>query len=110
MANKTWKSVERAIAAFFPGAKRRGADFGDAQGGKNDVLAEGWSIEVKHSKRPTFGLMVDAVAQAEAAMQKPQDIPIAVIHKKGIPYKDSLVIMRLEMFRDFFINEETTSD
>lgn len=106
MPTKTWKSVEAKIAAFW-GGSRRGADYKKKEGGgKNDVVgAPGWSIEIKHSKRPTFGLMVCAVAQAEANRDSEDEIPIAVIHKEGVQYKDSLVIMRLETFQEFFINE-----
>jgi hypothetical protein len=101
----TWKKVEQAIADFW-GGKRRGADYKNryGAGGKNDVIdVPGWSIEIKHSKRPTFGLMVGAVEQAETNRDKPGDIPVAVIHKTGAEYKDSLVIMRLDEFSRYFI-------
>ena len=62
-------------------------------------------MEIKHSKRPTFGLMADAVAQAEGSRDHPDDIPLAVVHKEGMRYGDSLVVMRLETFADFFINQ-----
>lgn len=104
----TWKQVEAQIAKFFPNAKRRGADYRNVEngGGKNDIVCSGWSIEVKHSKKPTYGLMVSAVAQAESAKIIPDDIPVAIIHKEGTEYKNSLVIMRLETFANFFINQE----
>ena len=104
MADKNWKRCEREIAKFFPGAKRRGANFGDKDGGKSDLIMPGWSVEIKNSSRPTFSLMVSAVAQAERSREHPDDIPVAVIHKVGTPYKDSLVILRMEPFQDFVIN------
>jgi hypothetical protein len=106
---KTWKKVELAIAALI-GGKRRGADFRGENHGKSDIICPGWSVEVKHSKRPTFGLMVDAVAQSETNREKPGDIPIAVVHKEGTEYKNSLVVMRLDQFIDFFLDqcEEST--
>jgi hypothetical protein len=106
----SWKKVEQHVANYW-GGKRRGADFKKRTGlgGKNDVVdVPGWSIEVKHSKRPTWSLMVEAVAQAEGAREQPNDIPVAVIHKLGDEYGNSLVIMRLETFAQFFINNRTT--
>jgi hypothetical protein len=102
----TWKNTEREIAKWFPNAKRRGADFrGENTSGKTDIVCSGWAIEVKQSKRPTFGLMLAAVEQAERNRTEPDDIPIAVVHKEGIDYKNSLVIMRLEEFAKYFINQ-----
>ena len=52
----TWKHWEAKIAAVF-GLKRRGADYGDKSGGKNDAVeidgseSQWWSLEVKHGKR-----------------------------------------------------------
>ena len=48
----TWKLWERLISAVF-GLKRRGADYGDKSGGKNDAVqtdgreSEWWSLEIK---------------------------------------------------------------
>lgn len=101
----TWKSVERAIARFWPGARRRGSDFrGEGGIGKSDIVCPGWSIEVKHGKTITYGLMVHAVEQSETNKPSPNDIPVAVVHKEGQAYKDSLVIMKLSTFAEFFIN------
>lgn len=105
MADRTWKAVERAIAKFFPNGQRRGADFRSEDTGKTDIISDGWAIEVKHSKRPTYGLMVEAFEQAERNRTKPEDIPIAVVHKAGDRYEESLVIMRLDFFAQFFINK-----
>jgi hypothetical protein len=102
----TWKAVESAIAKYWPGGKRRGADYRarDRAGGKNDVITEGWSVEIKHSKRPTWGLIVGAVRQARTNRENVDDIPVAVIHKAGTQYGDSLVVMLLSDFKDYFIN------
>lgn len=108
--SSNWKNVERAIARYWPGAKRRGADFRnqDGTGGKNDVVgAPGWSIEIKTSKRPTYSLITEAVRQSESSKDLPDDIPIAVIHKAGTQYKDSLVVFRLETFAQLFINNNS---
>jgi hypothetical protein len=105
MSDKSWKAVERRIALYFPKGRRRGADYRGEQGGKTDIIAPGWSIEVKQSKRPTYGLMCEAVAQAERNRVNPADIPVAVIHRQGDRYGDSLVIMRLEEFAAHFIGQ-----
>lgn len=105
MSNKTWKAAERRIAEYWPGAERRGADYrtGRTNQGKNDIIAEGWSIEVKHGKRHYWSKIVDAVEQAERSRENDGDIPVAVLHKTHDRYDDSLVVMRLETFAEFFI-------
>lgn len=103
MPDKVWKRVERDVAAYF-GGERRGADFRDESGGKNDILKEGYSIEVKHRKSPRWGEITAAVKQAKDAAE-PGDIACAVIHQKGSKIKNSLVVMTLEDFIDWFVNE-----
>jgi len=106
--SNTWKKAEAKILSFWPGGKRRGAYVSDGTQGlpDNSDELEGWSIEVKHSKRPTFSLMAGAVKQAEANRVHENDIPVAVIHREGMEYKDSLVVMRLEEFQSYFINTQ----
>lgn len=98
----SWKAFERRIAKVF-GGKRRGAYVSDGRKGKNDIIVNGWSIECKLLKRPTYQQMMNAILQAEAAAEAETDIPIAIVKKNGVRDKNSLVIMRLERFRDFFI-------
>ena len=98
---KTWKDAERKIARYL-GFERRGADFGGVRGGKNDVKDHPWlSIEIKHGKRINYQLIVNAVAQAEAAAESNQT-PVAITHREGDLYKDSVVCIRLETFRQWF--------
>lgn len=106
----SWKNFEARIAKYF-GGKRRGAYVFDGRVGKNDVVdkdgspLDGWSIEVKLNKRPTYHLMFDAALQAEKAANNNSDIPIAVVKKnhRGIKDNDALVIIRFEKFREFFL-------
>jgi hypothetical protein len=98
----SWKNFERRIAKVF-GGTRRGAHVSDGTQGKNDIIVDGWSIECKLLSRPTYQQMFDACIQAEKAMETPLDIPIAVVKKKGVKDTDTLVIMRLEQFQDFFV-------
>jgi len=98
----SWKAWERRVAAIF-GGKRRGAYVSDGVTGKNDIIVDDWSIEVKLLKRPTYQQMYDACMQAENNREKDTDIPIAVVKKNGVRDKNALVIMRLEQFREFFV-------
>ena len=103
MPDKSWKAWERRVAKMF-GGQRRGADYGDSRGGKNDIIVKGFSIECKLLKRPTYQQMYDACIQAESSAEEVIDIPIAIVKKnrQGLKDEDALVIMRLKTFRDFF--------
>ena len=103
MADKSWKAFERRICKLF-GGQRRGADYADRSGGKNDCLVTGFSIGLKLLKRPTYQQMFDACIQAEKSAESIIDIPIAIVkkNKQGLKDKDALVMMRLKTFRDFF--------
>jgi len=100
----SWKAFEGRIAKIFKG-KRRGAYVSDGKKGKTDIIVDGWAIECKLLKRPTYQQMMDACKQAETNAESVTDIPIAIVKKnnQGIKDGDALVIMRLDMFRDFFV-------
>jgi hypothetical protein len=98
----SWKNFESRIAKVFRGV-RRGAHVSDGEKGKNDIIVDGWSIECKLLKRPTYQQMMDACLQAEAAKENDLDIPIAIVKKNGVRDKNALVIMRLEQFKEFFV-------
>lgn len=102
MADAAWKAWERRVAAIF-GGRRRGADFRGTHGGKNDVIAEGWSIECKLLGRPSYADLLAAARQAELAA-KPGEIPVAVVKKKRAEDSDALVVLRLKTFRAWFVN------
>lgn len=110
---KTWKSAEAKVLSFW-GAKRRGAHTGFGASGKgfpdNDDNLKGWSIEIKHLKRPKFSLILGAVDQARANRINSGDIPVAVIHREGDEYRDSLVVMKLSDFQSFFINTQEVTE
>ena len=100
MTDKSWKAVERRLCKIF-GGKRRGADYADARGGKNDCVdTPGWSIEIKHMLRPQFKLIEEDVQKAEQRKEHPDDIPIAIMKRKRTPDKDALVCIRLEVFEN----------
>ena len=98
----SWKGFELRISKWFNG-KRRGAYTSDGKTGKTDIIADGWAIEVKLLKRPTYQQMYNACLQAEKNKENENDIPIAIVKKNGVHDKNSLVIMRLEEFREHFV-------
>ena len=99
----SWKNFERRICRKF-GGERRGAYTSDGNCGKNDCRdVDGFSIEIKLLNRPTYQQMFDACIQAEKNAECDMDIPIAIVKKKGVRDKNSLVIMRLEKFKEFFV-------
>ena len=103
MADAAWKAWERRVAAIF-GGRRRGADFRGRDGGKSDVLAEGWSIECKLLGRPGYADLLAAARQAELAA-KPDEIPVAIVKRKHRDDADALVVMRLETFSAWFVGK-----
>jgi hypothetical protein len=103
MTDTAWKAFERRIARIF-GGQRRGAYTGNGNQGKTDIVAPGWAIECKLLSRPGYQDLLNAACQAEANGD-PGDIPVAIVKRKGELDKDSLVVMRLDTFKEFFINE-----
>lgn len=93
MTDKTWKKAERKIAELLGGVRVpvTGRQRGDAP----DILHETFSIEVKHRESlPDW--ILDAMRQAEAS-QRGDQIPIAILHQKGMAYEDSLTVVRLSV-------------
>ena len=76
----SWKNFELRIARFI-GGKRRGAYVSDGKTGKSDIIKDGWSIECKLLKRPTYQQIFDACIQAETNAESSMDIPIAIVKK-----------------------------
>jgi len=110
MPDRSWKAFERRLASWFPGACRRGAYTrgaytGSRSNGKSDLICPGWSVEAKLLSRPCFQDLLDAAHQAEQNREQPGDIPVACVKRKGDRDTDALVVMRLETFKEFFINQ-----
>lgn len=103
MPTTTWKNIEQGVAAYF-GGQRRGADFRKrvGVGGNNDIVLPGWSIEVKHTKNPTIGLIHKALEQAVRSRELHSDIVVAVIHRHGQALKESLTCMYSDSFVEHF--------
>jgi len=100
MPDAAWKAWERTVAKWF-GGYRRGPDTAE---GKTDVVADGWAIECKLLGRPAFSDLLAAARQAESN-GSPDEIPVAVVRKKGRPITEALVVMRLETFAPWFLPE-----
>ena len=98
MADKTWKAVERRFCAKF-GGSRRGADYADNEGGKNDCVdCDGFSIEIKVMLRPQFAKIEEDLKKAEKRKEHPDDIPIAIMKRKRSRDTDAVVCFRWEVF------------
>jgi hypothetical protein len=88
--SKTWKSIERKVAAYLGGV--RVPITGRQRGSAPDVLHPILSIEVKHrEKLPEW--IFEAMEQAEMSKAGDQ-IPIAILHEKGQSIAESLTVMR----------------
>lgn len=91
MPDKTWKKVERKVAELLGGV--RVPVTGRGRGDMPDVLHGILAIEVKHRDAlPDW--ILDAMRQAEAS-RRGEQIPVVILHQKGMAYEDSLTIVRL---------------
>jgi hypothetical protein len=92
----TWKHAERQIAKRLGG--RRVPVPGRA--GLPDVAHPWLSVEVKHRRRLPQWLTM-AMEQAERSATRGQ-LPLAVVHEAGTRYGQSLVLLRLADFEEWF--------
>ena len=104
MSDKAWKAFERRLAAVF-GGQRRGAHTSDGEHGKCDIIKPGWSIEAKLYTSPTYDVMLQAARQAERNREQPGDIPIAVVKRLRGKDENALVVIRLDVFQEYFVNQ-----
>jgi hypothetical protein len=102
MSEPAWKVFERRIASRFNGI-RRGAGTSQNGNGKTDVISPGWAIECKLLSRPSFQQMLDAARQAEKNVESIDDIPIAIVKRKGDNDDNAVVVIRLEVFQQWFV-------
>ena len=110
----SWKQFEARVARRF-GLKRRGADYGDASGGKTDAVnldgseSQHWALECKLYGRIGYQVLLDACRQVEAAA-KPGQEPIVVAKLKNLPDDNALVVMRFATFREWRLSTEVHDD
>jgi hypothetical protein len=94
--DKVWKQAERAVARLLGG---RRTPLSGAAGGAD--VATAWCVaEVKHRKRLPQWLEA-ALIQAERSA-RPGQLAVAVLHEHGRRYRDSVLLMRLGDFLDWF--------
>ncbi len=91
---KDWKACERRIAELLGG--RRVPVSGRTRGDCPDVEHPALSIEVK-SRKTLPAWLLDALEQAQAASEDGR-LPVAILHQDRKPYRDALVVVRLEDF------------
>lgn len=91
---KDWKACERRIAEILGGV--RVPVTGRQRGATPDIEHPTLSIEVKSRKTLPVWLL-DAMEQAQAASEDGW-LPVAVFHQDRKPYRDALVVVRLEDF------------
>ncbi len=93
---KDWKACERRIAELLGGV--RIPVTGRQRGATPDVEHPALSIEVK-SRKTLPAWLLDAQEQAQAPTEDGR-LPVAVLHQDRKPYRDALVVVRLEDFAD----------
>jgi hypothetical protein len=101
MPDRAWKQTERRTAAILGG--RRVPTTGRQRGDAPDVEHPWLSVECKHRKRLPAWLL-DAMDQARAAARSDQ-LPCTVLHEAGRRHADSLVLVRLADFVEWFGSE-----
>jgi hypothetical protein len=98
LSDKAWKATERMTATLLHG--KRVPITGRQRGDVPDVEHPWLSIEVKHRKAlPNW--LLDAMSQARASAKDGQ-LPIAVLHEAGQRHANSLVVVRLSEFIEWF--------
>lgn len=102
--DKAWKRTERKIAELLNG--KRVPITGRTRGDAPDIKHKWLSIEVKHRKElPDW--IKDAMRQAKASVRGDQ-LPVSVLHERGMMYRNSLVVIELSDFIDWFGAEHET--
>ena len=104
--DRRWKAVERSVAEKLGG--ERVPVTGRQRGSAPDVSHGTLSIEVKDRKAlPKW--ISEAMEQAIAS-QRGDQIPIVVLHEKGMRANDNLVMIRLGDWVDLFGNWRVSSE
>jgi len=104
--DSSWKKFERSIAKAV-GGRRRGADTSNEEGGKTDIVHPAWGVECKLLAKSGHADILEAVRQAERNSASTQT-PIAIVKRKRDRINDSLVVMRLETWLEWYGDGEPT--
>jgi hypothetical protein len=89
--DRAWKRSERRVAAIIGG--ERVPVSGRQRGDVPDIAHPTLSVEVKH-RRAIPAWLLTAMAQASAAA-RPDQTPVAILHRHGARHRDDLAVMRL---------------
>ena len=101
MPDAAWKAFERKIAEVL-GGKRRGPDVRGDSGGKNDIIHPHWSAECKLLGAPGYAQILEAAMQAERNADSEAQCPVAFVKRKGANLENTLVVMRLKTWREWY--------
>ena len=96
-----WKSFERRIASYIGGDAERVPVSGRARGNAPDISHSWMSIECKYRQNVPEWIK-DAMRQAVASKVGVQ-MPVVFLGEKGDKTGNTLVIVRLEDFRDRYL-------
>ena len=99
----TWTAFERWVGRQL-GGDRRGAMTSRERGGKNDLInVPGLAVECKFGKQMGYKKILDALLQAEADRDDPNELPIAVVKLHSYNNNDSVVAIRFEVFKELYL-------
>jgi hypothetical protein len=79
MPDKSWKQVERRLAAIF-GTCRRSLSGGNSKTGRDDCMHATLFLEAKHRAKLPFGTLY---RQTLAMAQKEEKVPVLGYQEKG---------------------------
>ena len=100
MTDKAWKRIERQIAERLNGS--RIPITGRQRGSAPDVEHPTWAIECKHRDGFPPAWILDSLDQAKACSEGGKKLPIAIWHGKGKKIDDSVVMIPLKDFQEWF--------
>ncbi len=106
MTERAWKRTEREIAGILGG--RRVPVTGRARGDVPDVAHRWLSVEIK-SRKLIPAWLKEAVSQARAAAT-PHQLPVAILHQRGLRHSEDLVVLRLADWVEWFGNMHDEDD
>ncbi len=98
----TWKRIERQLAERLNG--QRVPVTGRHRGSAPDIEHEWLAIECKHRAGFPPAWILDSLDQAKACSEDGKKLPIAIWHGKNKKIDESIVMMTLQDFRDWFGN------
>ena len=92
---KTWKRAEKRVAEILGGQR-----VGNTGKATEDVRTRWLRVEVK--TRKGFPLWIKRALAQVLRTTGPSQLGIVVLHEKGQRYDDSLVVLRLKDFQEWF--------